>query len=228
MSNLDEYKRLNTRQCSVLHVGGFRPSGDPLASNFGLRPLGAPDETWPVFDDKPLLFVCQLNLTTAPVVPEVLRDLALITFFVVPDPTELSKENGENWFLRTYSALNGLVPLAPPKGAPALKRGFECRWEELEDHPNYDDPDVVVPDGFDNSEVQLENLAHTKIGGYATSIQSEPWWGYEDHSSGPAYALQIMGEEKVGLASGDGGCVYLARGTAAGAENEWFLDWQFF
>jgi uncharacterized protein YwqG len=230
MSRLAEYERLNTRKASIVQVGGFRPTGDPQASHFGLRPLGARGEAWPRMDGDPgglpLLFVCQLNLTAAPAVPPLLRDIALIAFFVDPDHGELAKENGADWCLRAYPSLSGLAAIAPPDNAPALKRGFECRWEEADDHPNYDDPDRVVPDGFDDTDVEMESLARTKIGGYPCSIQSEPWWDYDEHPSAPVYGLQINSEEKVGLAWGDAGTVYLARGTADGCKDQWFLDWQ--
>jgi uncharacterized protein YwqG len=228
VSGIKEFERLNTRKASVVHVGGFRPTGDPLASNFGLRPLGAEGEEWPTMNGELLLFVCQLNLTAAPVVPAMLEDVALITFFVDPAFGDLGKQNGAGWRLRAYASLEGLVAIAAPANAGKLKRGFECRWEALDDHPNYDDPDRVVPDGFDESDADLENVARTKIGGYASSIQSEPWWGSEEHPSAPAYCLQIDSEEKVGLAWGDGGTVYLARGTAEGCREQWFLDWQCF
>ena len=67
MSTLAEFKLLNTRKASILQVGGFRPTFDPTASNFGIAPLGLPEEEWPVWDSKPLLFVCQMNLSTATV-----------------------------------------------------------------------------------------------------------------------------------------------------------------
>ena len=105
-------------------------------------------------------------------------------------------------------------------------REFECRWEACDDHPNHDDPSVVVPEGFDDSEVELEDAARTKIGGYASTIQSEPWWDYEEHASAPAYCLQISSEDKAGLKWGDGGTLYLARGRAEGCRDLWFLDWQ--
>lgn len=209
-----------------MQVGGFRPTNDPLASNFGLRPLGAPGETWPTSDGKPLLFVCQLNLTAAPEVPPLLADIQLITFFADPENGRLGKENGEDWRLFAYPSLTGLTPMTRPSEAPALKRGFECRWEACDDHPNYDDPSRVVPEGFDDSEVELENVARTKIGGYASTIQSEPWWGYKEHASAPDYCVQISSEEKAGLIWGDGGAVYLARGTAESCGSQWFLDWQ--
>lgn len=69
MSDIDEFKRINTRSCSVLTLGGFRPTRHPLATHFGLPPAAAPGEAWPEIDGRPLFFVCQLNLTEAPFVP---------------------------------------------------------------------------------------------------------------------------------------------------------------
>ena len=39
-------------------------------------------------------------------------------------------------------------------------------------------------------------------------------------------ALQINSEEKVKLVWGDAGTIYLARGTAEGSKDRFFLDWQ--
>jgi len=173
------------------------------------------------------MFVCQLNLTTAPFVPELLQDIALVTFFVDPEVGLRSETNGSDWHLRAYKSLEGLLALTPPEDAPRLERSFECQWEACEDHPVYDDPDLVTPEGFDATEVDLENVARTKIGGYPSNIQSEQWWALgSDHPAGPAYCLQINSEEKVGLYWGDAGTVYIARGTTPGHEDEWFLDWQ--
>ena len=223
-----QFKELNTRKVSVLQVGGFRPTFDPAASNFGLAPLGLPEEEWPTWNSKPLLFVCQMNLVTAPAVPQLLADIHLISFYVDPELGILQKENGADWRLRTYTSLEGLVPIPAPVDAPKVKKGFECRWEEGEDHPNYDDPDIVIPAGSRPLRVELENLARTKIGGYLSSIQSEPWWELEAHPSHPKYCLQINSEPKAGLNWGDGGTIYLARGTVPGSGADWFLDWQCF
>ncbi len=226
MNFAKEFRLRNTRKASIVHVGGFRPTGDPFASNFGMQPMGSANEEWPAVNGRPMLFVCQLNLSTAPAVPTSLTDIKLLTFFIEPDFNDLSQENNENWCLRAYKTLDGLIPVRKPSSAPASKRGFECRWEECEDHPNYDDPDLVEVDGFDSSDVELENLARTKIGGYASSIQSEPWWALEEDGAAPAYCLQIASEEKVGMVWGDAGILYIARGTTPGREAEWFLDWQ--
>lgn len=227
MPTLQDYLRLNTRTASILHVGGFRPTREPSASHFGLVPLAAAGEAWPVSQaGQPLMFICQMNLTTAPAVPPPLADIQLITFFADADSGPTTKENGGDWRLFAYSSIAGLAPLTPPANAPKLQRGFECRWEAADDHPNYDDPERITLDDFDDSEVDLDNVARTKIGGYASTIQSEPCWGYGDHPSKPVFCLQINSEEKVQLAWGDAGTVYIARGSAPGCQQQWFLDMQ--
>jgi uncharacterized protein YwqG len=223
---LQEFTRLNTRKASILHVGGFRPTNNISASNFGRKPLGSSGEVWPVWNGEPLLFVCQLNLTAAPVVPALLEDIKLITFFVASKTGPLQKENGKNWRLRAYKSLIDLGPLTAPTNTPSLNRGFECRWEERADYPTYDDPEIQVPDGFEPSDVDLENVRRTKIGGYASHIQQELWWDSRAHSASPKFCWQIDSEEKAGLVWGDKGMIYLARGTARGFEDRWFLDWQ--
>ena len=156
-----------------------------------------------------MLFVCQLNLTVAPAIPPLIADIKLITFFVNRELGAFGDENGANWEFRCYPSLDRLVQRVAPSGSPSIKKGFECRWEECND-------------------TSRNNAARTKIGGFPTEIQSEPWWDYRDHPAKPAYCLQINSEEKVGLNWGDGGRLAIARGTAPGCENQWFLDWQSF
>ena len=192
------------RKASVLTIGGFRPVEDPLATHFGLTPVALPGESWPVSAGKPLFFVCQLNLTECPFVPEVVSDIRLLTFFVDMEAGEYDEENGSNWIVRTYSRLDDLTPLNIPENS-TFKRGFQCRWELVEDHRSY-----------------KRNVHRTKVGGYPSEIQAEQWWDLRDHPDQPQYCLQIDSEEKVGLMWGDRGTVYLARG----AQEHWFLDWQ--
>jgi len=173
----------------------------------------------------PLMLVCQMNLTNAPSVPELLKDVKMITFFAAEE-SELAEEGGTDWVVRTYDSLEGLVPLVPPAGAPKVRKGFESKWVDCEDYPSLDDPGRVVPDGFDDSEIEVESANRTKIGGWPANIQGEQWWEYREHAADPKYCFQIASEEKVGLQRGDGGTLFVARGTAAGCENQWFLDWQ--
>ncbi|HLK61935.1 MAG TPA: DUF1963 domain-containing protein [Bryobacteraceae bacterium] len=226
MSYLEEFARLNARPASALQIGGFRPTNNISTSNFGRKPLALAGEKWPTWKGSPLLFVCQLNLTKAPVVPELLQDIKLMTFFVSPQGGPLQRENGKDWRLRAYKSLLNLVPLAPPDGAGRLDRGCECQWEECVDYPTADDPEMRVPQGYEPAELELENLRRTKIGGYPSHIQSELWWDLRAHPANPQFCCQIDSEEKVGLQWGDRGMVYLGRGTAPGCSDRWFLDWQ--
>ena len=219
------FARLNTRRTSVLQVGGFRPTNNLSASNFGRKPLAGPEERWPAWNGKPLLFVCQLNLAGAPAVPPLLEDVKLITFFVAPQTGPRHQENGKDWCLRTYKSLFDLAPLAPPGDAGRLERGFECRWEERADYPTRDDPEIPFPDDLEPGP-DFENVRRTKVGGYPSRIQSELWWEHQDHPAKPQFCWQIDSEKKVGLAWGDGGMIYIARGTAPGCTDRWFLDWQ--
>jgi hypothetical protein len=149
-----------------------------------------------------MLFVCQLNLTAAPAVPALIEDVQLITFYVDSGLCPKAKESGGDWRIFAYSSLSGLVPMPRPSDAPKLRRGAECRWEACDDHPNSDDPERQVPEGFDDSDVELDNVARTKVGGYASTVQSEPWWGYEDHPGKPAFWLQDRGRRQSGPVMG--------------------------
>ena len=92
----------------------------------------------------------------------------------------------------------------------------------------------MVAPGFNRNGVHLENIRRTKIGGYASNIQSEQWWWYAytpekmlpGHPSQPRYCFQIASEDKVGLHWGDNGVLYFARGTAPACRSLWFLDTQ--
>jgi uncharacterized protein YwqG len=223
----------NTRKTSIMHVGGFTPTCNPFASHFGLTPLALPNETWPTYRDsdtaeeKPLFFVCQLNLTEAPYVPHLLKDIKLITLFVHPDLLDT-----ERWCIRAYKTFEGLIPLQIP-GENTFKQGVEVSWELALDQPVCDDPALIFPDhkNLDEKETedffaQLNNLHLSKLGGYSSNIQSEPWWDDQEHPANPKYCLQIDSEDDIGLHWGDLGTFYIARGTSPGFEDQWFVDCQ--
>lgn len=245
MSNKD--KQQYKRKCSIITVGGFRPTQNPLASNFAQCPVAKPEEDWPYFDGKPLTYICQFNLTEAPYVPEVLKDIAVITFFIDLDNYLCLDQPKGTWCIRAYKSLDGLVAMVPPAGAIKHK-GFECRWELAEeDYPVYDDPDFIEENTFSkedlvdlSKEKLLEmiaitekkmttseeeeknyNLARTKVGGWASNIQHAPNWG----SPGMEFCLQIDSEEKVHLNWVDSGMVYIGRDVVA---EEWGIDIQFY
>lgn len=239
MSNLETFAAINSRSCSILEIGGFPPTNDPTTSHFGLNPLARVDETWALNQHgEPMEFICQLNLTTAPYVPEILRDIHLITFFA----TNRFHIRDGSWCIRTYPSLENLVILEKPKepkknSSWQIERGFECKWSEATDHPVYDDPDLIELPNFDYSNIELQNQHRSKIGGYPSSIQSEVTWKpyvkYNDIlvnslQDKVKFAFQIDSEEKVGLCWGDSGTLYVGRGISEDIQGQWFVTMQCF
>lgn len=230
---------LNTSACCVLEVGGFRPSGDPAASHFGLSPLMAADEAWPVdAAGQPMQFIAQLNLEQAPWKPEALQGLALLQFFV----GEKFIESGcapETWAIRLRHDTAGLIPREQPlfRDDAWIGKGFEARWlAPQQDHPCYDDGCMRLPEGMPEFPDDAHGLCsgRTKLGGYARSLQHEIAFlpAVEDEDGNwqpsphePEYLLQIDSEAKAGLNWVDGGIVYLGRNPATG---QWSAHCQFY
>ena len=176
--------------------------------------------------------------------PEVLAGIALITFFVDTPNRFIALDYPEDsWCIRAYASLDGLELLTPPVFRLAGRdvwlnsQGSECQWLEVTDHPKYDDSAIIIPEGFDNDSVHLKNQHRSKIGGYASSIQSEVIWSsYVETPSGWTYplegkvqfALQIDSEAKVGLHWVDSGTVYIGRGISEDTRGRWFVTCQFY
>ncbi len=229
-------KTIPTAPCSILEVGGFPPTGNALASNFGLSVVGRPGERFPVnAKGIPLQFICQLNLTEAPYVPPPLQGLALITVFVDSQHHFLESDFRRSWCIRGYPSLDRLVPLSVPAPKPGaerwLKFGAEGRWVAFDDpHPRpyelVDDYEEDDDDDHDFNDVSYEGTEvgyRTKLGGFPSPLQQDPpaWCGGE-------FAFQIDSEKAVKLNWIDSGIVYVYRNPdKAGTPREWSLDCQF-
>jgi hypothetical protein len=227
-------KTIPTAPCSILEVGGFPLTGNPLATNFGLSVVGRPGERFPVnAKGIPLQFICQFNLTEAPFVPDALEGLALITVFVDSEDRFLDSDFRRSWCIRGYPSLDRLVPVTIPEPKPGTERwlasGAEGRWVafddpyprpyELVDDYEEDEDDDVNPLSEEGTEVGYR----TKLGGFPSPLQRTPpaYWGGE-------FAFQIDSEKAVKLNWIDGGIVYVYRNPdMAGTPREWSLDCQF-
>ena len=230
---------LNTRTCCVLEVGGFRPSGDPAASHFGLAPLMQADEVWPLDAvGQPMQFIAQFNLLQAPWLPRVLQGNALLQFFVGEKFIESSCAP-ETWAIKLRTSTANLTPREQPpfKDDAWIRKGFEARWlAPQQDHPCYDDSDMRLPKGMDEFPDEAHGLCsgRTKLGGYTKSLQHEIAFllAVEDENGDwqpspdePVYVMQIDSEAKAGLNWVDGGIVYLGRNPATG---QWSAHCQFY
>ncbi|MEQ8779073.1 MAG: DUF1963 domain-containing protein [Roseibium album] len=223
------------KPCSSLTVGGFRPSNELTSSCFG-EIRAAEDENWPHLENKPLWPVCQLNLLDAPYVPDCLRDVAMLQFFVHEEYwrfdqsiVDVSKPTPSGpFFLKIYKGLDALKFVDPPNHDSPFKP-LEAKWckDVRVDYPTHD----CMPFDFDALDIGdycdqdgVETVFATKLGGWPSCVQSEPWWDYRKEGKDFEFALQFHSEEKANCWWGDNGVVYFARHKSN--TDVWAVDWQ--
>ncbi|MBN1317777.1 MAG: DUF1963 domain-containing protein [Anaerolineales bacterium] len=227
MMDVEKLRDRLRRQANQIIVGGFRPPENKDASWFGRVNLARPDEGWPQHQGKPMLPLCQLNLTEMPFKPEALADVCLITVFISAIELPLETENGDGWELRAYSSLEGLVELKAAEYKSPI-RPLPIRWELIEaDYPSYDDVAFDLPDEIlDEYEDYFETDESSKVGGWPFLIQSEIYWApHNRHPANPEYVFQIASEKRANWQWGDEGTGYFGRG-AGRSRDVWTLNWQ--
>lgn len=224
-----------TRPASVLEVGGFRPTNDPFASSFGEVRVGFSGSTWPMRNGKPLLPICQMNLNDAPFVPDSLEDVVLLQVFIASDwwssdLVVMDNVQDENtpFCIMTFDSLEGLQPIeVPDHGSTILP--FEARWEPVHqlDYPTHD----TMPIDFDALGIGsfyeqdgIDKIHRTKVGGWPSCIQSEPWWDYQPDGKDFEFVLQVDTEEKAKCFWGDSGSVFVARDK--NMKSRWAIEGQ--
>ena len=228
---LAEFSTRFRRRAIIMEVGGFKPSLEPTASWFGRVQCGLPGEEWPMFENRPLQPLAQLNLRELPFKPGGLGDIDFITIFM--DGQENlpfnDEPNGVGWCLRAYKDLSLLVPMLVPKFEASTIRPVAMRPTICEaDYPARDDvPEPFVNDLDHDYEERFPNSSGFKLGGWPTLIQSEIFWApWNKHPISPEYAFQIDSNDEANWAWGDAGIGYFGRGTAEGRTDEWALSWQ--
>lgn len=209
-------------------VGGFKPEDSLTASWLGKVTVKRYNEDWPESNGKPMIPICQLNLTNLPQRPQNLMDIALITLFI--DSTELPEDqpNGQGWLLRTYKDLKDLEAMEkPPVDFPI--RPFQLKPELVHsDFPCLEDCPIDIPEEFEDDYYDLfPNQEGIKIGGWPSLVQSEIYWAsMNQHLAAPEFVLQIDSIQKANWSWGDNGVAYIGRGTKPETKNDWTFSWQ--
>ena len=220
----DEFEELIKRQAIVFAPLDKKPADDH-SSWMGKVTVARLGETWPEWNSKPMMPVCQLDLTQLELVPANLDDIALLTLFVAENDLPDGDQNGYRWLLRAYQDIDGLIPLTPPDAEFPIKPVALVPEEPADDFPCWEDVAVDVPEELDEEYYDLfENLDGIKIGGWPTLIQGEIYWPQPEAQ--PQYVLQIDSLEESEWSWGDGGVAYIGRGTPAFARDVWVFDWQ--
>lgn len=221
-------------QCTlVIPDPGTQPES-PVATRFAEVVCGNKGEKWPLCKDRPMVGICQFNLTEMPYVPDHLNDLAFVSFFLAPGedcqdidiPYSPDRER-EKWVVRAYRSLDDLAPYTDAPKTPETLRPCGARFEIMTDYlrlwnrlcmirDSHNLPDDWVRDVlkgiFDFLDAQGDRCWGTKIGGWVPCIWRVSRW---------PLAFQIGSEKEVGLNWGKGGCLFLWRDKSPDAKQEW-------
>ncbi|MCX7567217.1 DUF1963 domain-containing protein [Sulfitobacter sp. F26169L] len=222
------------RPCAPLIF--HRPANiDPFSTMFGTVRLARKDEVWPTYEGAPMWPLCQINLAQAPLRPEALSDLSLLTLFIAPEhaitPTPIintrKPDPAATWALRSYATLGGLtIPTAPEHGSPLSPRLGE--WGDVRaDFANHDMAGHVVDTNANDVYAYewAQTVQQTKLGGWPATVQSEPWWAYQKTRDTWDYVIQIENEPKAGWQGWGDGAAYIARSRKR--PHLWAIDVQF-
>ncbi|NIG77741.1 DUF1963 domain-containing protein [Klebsiella sp. Ap-873] len=216
-----EALRSKLRPASVAQVGGFRPTADPITSWF-LKGVSLPDEGLPVWKGQPMFPLLQIRIDELPVIPEQLKDVALLVLYHAAGSHPFDKPHGEGLLIREYATLEGLVSL-PATDTPY--HAFPVRWLGInDDAPGWEDAwDIVdLCDVNDDEEAgnrfndDFNRYRGTKVGGYPMEIQ---------HGAGiKDFIFQVGSEEKVNWMWADNGIGYFHKSP----EGIWTFSCQFY
>lgn len=202
------------RLASVAQIGGFRPPSTPRSSWLGAVLLGAPGESWPESDGRPLAPACQILVEELPAAaPAPLADIALLTLFLdLPDMPENNAQHGDGWELRTYATVDDLVPVNAPEPGDAHPRPFPVLWRPRTELPRgtKSRTSCSTPGTSSMTTIPIPTCSTStasKVGGWPRTIQSDIDWPAKDTE----FVLQVDSDEKAQIAIVDP-----ARPTSAG------------
>ena len=199
-----------------------RPANiDPFETMFGIVRLSRKDETWPSLEAVPLAPLLQVNLTRAPVVPDAVRDLALITIFISKEyssnPTQIinsqNPDPAATWVLRSYGALEGLTIPRPPINQSRVMP-LLGEWGALREEHEVEvlaAPVTTVIDGVEHHTLPYAPPPLTKLGGCPRAMQSAPWWADPALPDIWDFVMQIENETKAGWFGWGSGAACIAR-----------------
>ncbi|RDT55788.1 DUF1963 domain-containing protein [Escherichia coli] len=209
------------RPASVAQVGGFRPGVEPLTSWF-LKGVSLAGEGLPVWKGKPMFPLLQIRIDELPVIPEQLKEIALLVLFHNMESYPFDQPHGEGWLIREYATLEGLE-LLPEVATPY--REFPVRWLSVnDDAPGWEDAwDILDLSAVNDDEPASDSFFEdfnryggTKVGGYPTEIQHGV--GLQD------FVFQVGSKEKVNWMWADNGIGYFHKSP----DGVWRFSCQFY
>lgn len=196
---------------------------DPFETMFGIVRLSRKEEVWPSLEGEALAPLIQINLSRAPFVLAVVRDLSLITVFISkahsPDPTPIidsrAPDPAATWALRSYVTLDGLTIPKPPVNrshvVPLLGEWAAVREEVAQDHVPVAEVRMRVVDGVKQYETPRVTPPLSKLGGWPHPAGAAPWWADPALPDTWEFVMQIENEPKANWYKWGRGAACIAR-----------------
>ncbi|WP_303983922.1 DUF1963 domain-containing protein [Niallia circulans] len=209
----------------LAQIGGFRPE-EARMSWFGGHFYIDKEAGWPHDKDGPMIPVLQAYVPEIPGGIDGVGEASLIQLFLNRKQLPIYPvKNGEGWLLIEHQSVEELKLMETPEEARGL-REFQIRWHKADsdDYPCWEEAWDYVDltevnedeDASDQFFDEFDSYPQTKIGGYASYIQSPV--SLEDCQ----FIMQIGSEEKPRFMVGDNGTIYLFRSRSTG---EWHMHW---
>ncbi len=210
---IEDIKKAIKKSAIIFETGGKRPTKELLESWIGRVGWKAANEEIPKdLNGDPMIPLMSLFIKALPYIPEVIKNVELITVFVSKDVIEECVFEDKDFVVRTYTSLEKLEACEWQtdciKAFPLIPKLIE------DDYPEWDSEDI--PETIREKILELENVEKIdyfediagagkcfhKIGGYPSYIQSGiAWEKYQ-------YVFQIVSDEKADFCFGDCGNIY--------------------
>jgi hypothetical protein len=196
MKNLEIKIESLKKDCLLARQIEYNEDKPILSSMTGGIFWGQKDESWPIFDSKPMIPILSILISELPFKIAQFNNIELITIFVDEEGAPIDEEEG-SLVIRTYSDTEGLVPLEKP--ADLNKTCFRLEWDKALDFPNeyqleqslssneyelYLDPNSKLMDKYPNH-------SGIKIGGWPYLIQDVYFLKFDF----PEYVFQFDSNE---------------------------------
>ena len=106
---IDEIKKALRKSATRFFTGGFRPTNSVEESWIGKVSVFKKDEDVPI-DEKgnKMLPLFQVFLPNLPLIPDILKNIKLISVFISKDFPQEFEPMGKNWILREYENIENL------------------------------------------------------------------------------------------------------------------------
>lgn len=228
--NLDEIKKAIRKPATRFFTGGFRPTNSIEESWIGKVFVFNKDEDIPLDEKNNLMLpLIQIYLPNLPFVPDILKNIILITVFISSDFPEEFEPMGKNWILREYANLEN-VEIREIDTSYSFIKPFPLKAEFFEnDFPMWEDYELdlhneilkleekkIINDYYDFADHAYEH----KIGGYPSYCQSGIAF-----SENFEFVFQVSSDDKAHLNVIDSGSFMFARNKSA---NEWEIYYDFY